>query len=143
MRGQVLIAASALAMMALAQPAAAQQYGSYQDEHVAQAESCQQSHNNRTAGGAVIGGATGAVLGSQVSGRHHRSDGSILGAIVGAFVGGAIGNSTADAQPQCQGQVQGSYDPYYGNAEPQQYGDQGKPGYDDDYSSLDGGPEGK
>jgi hypothetical protein len=90
-------------------------------------------------GGAVIGGAAGTVLGSQVAGRHHRTDGSILGAVLGAFVGGAIGNSTANAQPQCQGEVQGSYDPYYGNAAPQ-YGEDGKP---EDDSGLYGGPYGK
>jgi uncharacterized protein YcfJ len=138
MRGQAFIAASALAFAALAQPAAAQQYGSYQDEHVAQAQACQQSHTNRTIGGAAIGGTAGAVLGSQVSGRHHRTDGSILGAVVGAFLGGAIGNSTANAQPQCQDQAQGSYDPYYGNATPQSGDNQP---YDN--SGLDGAPYGK
>ena len=139
MRGQVLLAASAFALMALAAPAGAQQYGSYQEEHVAKTEACQQSHTNRTVGGAAIGGVTGAVVGSQVAGRHHRTDGSILGAVVGAFVGGAIGNSTANAQPQCQPGVEGQYDPNYGTPQDQQYSSD-EP---DDDSELAGGPYGK
>ena len=148
MRGQVLIAVSALALaLAFAQPASAQQYRTYQDGYVDQSRACQQSHTNRTVGGAAIGGVTGAVVGSQFAGRGHRGDGSLLGAVVGAFVGGAIGNSTARQQPQCQGQVAGNYDPYYGQAQPgyddgKSYADNGyandEQGYD---PGLDGGPD--
>ena len=65
MRGQALIAAAtmAAALLGAAQPAAAQ-YGSYHEQHVSNHYQCQQSRNNRTAGGAVIGGILGAVQGS-------------------------------------------------------------------------------
>lgn len=155
MRGQVLLAVSALALAAFASPASAQQYRSYQDEHVARSEACQQSHNNRTIGGAAIGGLAGAIAGNNIAGRGHRGDGSLLGAVVGAFVGGAIGNSTANAQPQCDGRVAGNYDPYYGQARApysdryadNRYNDDRRyddnryddNGYDD--SQLDGGPD--
>lgn len=131
MRGQAFIAAT-VAFVAFAQPAAAQQYPTYHDEHVATQQQCQQSRNNRTVGGAIIGGLAGAVLGSQVSGSGHRSDGSILGAVVGATAGGAIGRNTA----QCARVPQGSYDPYNGQSN-QQY--QNDP-YKNDDSGLAGGP---
>jgi uncharacterized protein YcfJ len=139
MRRQVLSAVTALAAtLALAQPAAAQRYNTYHDEHVANYQQCQQSRNNRTVGGAAIGALGGAVLGSQAGGRGHRSDGSILGAVVGAIAGGAIGRSTATAA--CNQQVQGSYDPYYGQSY-NQYG--GQPYAEDPYKDGDdlyGGP---
>lgn len=131
MRGQVFIAAAALALTAFAQPAAAQQYPSYHDEHVTLQQQCQQSRNNRTVGGAVIGGLIGAVLGSNVAGDGHRGDGTALGAVVGAAAGGAIGRSTA----KC-GEPEGSYDPYYGQQN--QY-NQNDP-YAHDNSGLEGGP---
>ncbi|MBI3437844.1 MAG: glycine zipper 2TM domain-containing protein [Proteobacteria bacterium] len=148
MRGQVLLAVSALALAAFAQPASAQQYRSYGDAYAAQTQECQQSHTNRTLGGAAIGGIAGAVAGNNIAGRRHHGDGSLLGAVVGAFVGGAIGNSTANQQPQCSGQVSGNYDPYYGQAQPpydDRYADNGysgDDGYKDDDSDLDGGPDG-
>lgn len=136
MRGQALFAASAFAVMAMAQPASAQQYRTYHDEHVAAAQ-CQQSRTNRTVGGAVIGGLAGAILGHNVAGgRGSRDEGTALGAVVGAVAGGAIGRNTA----QCDTQVRGSYDPYYGQAQAPYYGGNqnddlyGGPGYrNDDY----------
>jgi hypothetical protein len=129
MRGQALFAASALAVMAFAQPAAAQQYRTYHDEHVA-TQQCQQSQRNRTVGGALIGGIAGAILGHNVTnGRGARDEGTALGAVVGAVAGGAIGRNTAN----CSTQVQGSYDPYYGESQQPYYGEQS----DDD---LYGGP---
>lgn len=126
MKRQALFAASAFALMAMAQPASAQQYSTYHDAHVA-AQQCQQSRTNRTAGGAVIGGLLGAVLGHNVAGGHgSRDEGTALGAVVGAVAGGAIGRGTAN----CNTQVQGSYDPYYGQA---QYPDQGYYGREDEY----------
>lgn len=46
----------------------------------------------KTTGGAVIGAATGALIGSQVAGRGNRTAGGFIGAAVGALAGGAIGN---------------------------------------------------
>ena len=155
MRGQVLIAVSALSLAAFAQPAQAQQYRTYQDGYATQSPACRQSHTNRSLGGAAIGGVAGAVAGNNIAGRGHRGDGSLLGAIVGAFVGGAIGDSTANQQPQCQGDVSGAYDPYYGQGQRPyddgKYADNGNGddnGYrdddsynDDDGADLNGGPD--
>ncbi|MBX3430131.1 MAG: glycine zipper 2TM domain-containing protein [Hyphomonadaceae bacterium] len=123
MRRHLLTAAAvATALMAFAQPAAAQQYRSYHEEHVAN-QQCERSRQNRTVGGAVIGGVVGALLGREVAGnRGVRDEGTALGAIVGATAGGAIGRNSAQ---DCYG-VQGEYDrygrpvaygqqPYYGN----------------------------
>jgi hypothetical protein len=136
MRGKALVAASTLAAVLLGvQPAAAQQYRTYHDAHVANYEQCQQSRNNRTAGGAVIGGILGAVLGSNAAGsRSTRDEGRVLGAVVGAVAGGAIGRNTA----RCDSVPQGAYDPYYGQA----YRDYRDDDYDRDYRDEDlyGGP---
>jgi hypothetical protein len=133
MRGQVLIAAAALATaLFAAAPASAQAYDSYHDEHVANQEQCRASRSNRTVGGAIIGGILGAVLGSNVAGDGHRGDGTAVGAVAGAVAGGAIGRSTA----KCDEVPQGDYDPYYGQRS--NYGS-GDP-YDGDDSGLAGGP---
>ena len=111
MRGQSLFAASAFALMAIATPAAAQQYPTYHDEQVARQQQCQQSRQNRMIGGAIIGGIAGALLGREVADRGVRGEGAGLGAVVGAAAGAGIGRSTA----QCDTRVpEGSYDPYYG-----------------------------
>lgn len=114
MRGQVFVAASVLAAaLAGAQPAAAQQYRTYQDAHVAY-EQCQAQQRNRTIGGAVIGGIAGAILGHNVAGGHgSRDEGTALGAVVGAGAGGLIGHTNGACQPP----EANAYDPYYGQAQ--------------------------
>lgn len=158
MRGQVFVAASVLAaaLTVGVQPAAAQQYPTYQDAHVAQVQ-CQQAQRNRTIGGAIIGGIAGAILGHNVAGGHgSRDEGTALGAVVGAGAGGLIGHNMNNGQ--CQPPEAGAYDPYYGQAQPNaqygqndQYGDQysqndqdlyGAP-YDDPYSKSDDSYGGK
>ncbi len=143
MRGQAFIAATALvAALGAVQPAAAQQYSSYHEAHVATQQQCQTSRGNRTTGGAVIGGVLGALLGREVADRGVRGEGAALGAVVGAVAGGAVGRSTA----RC-GQVdQSAYDPYYGRPYAQQ-GQQApyqEPYYQEPYrgddSGLYGGP---
>lgn len=138
MRGQAFVAATAMAaaLMGMAQPAAAQNYPSYHDEHVSVQQQCQRARTNNTVAGAAIGGIAGAVLGSQAGARGHRTDGSIVGAVLGAVAGSAIGRSNT----RCD-QVQGSYDPYYGQAYPQQYGRNQYPDdrYRDDDYGLEGG----
>lgn len=133
MRRHLLAAAAvASAFVAFAQPAAAQQYRSYHDAHVANQQQCERSRNNRTAGGAVIGGVIGALLGREVADRGVRGEGAGLGAVVGAVAGGAIGRSTA----RCDDVPQGSYDPYYSRSQyPQQ-----DPYYGEDDDDLYGGP---
>ncbi|MGD9981707.1 MAG: YMGG-like glycine zipper-containing protein [Hyphomonadaceae bacterium] len=132
MRSHVLAAAAmATVLTAFAQPAAAQQYRSYHDEHVYNSQQCERSRQNRTAGGAVIGGVIGALLGREVADRGVRGEGAGLGAVVGAVAGGAIGRSTA----RCDSVREGAYDPYYGR--PYAEGDGYYRGDDDD---LYGGP---
>lgn len=132
MRRQFLaVAAMATVLVGFAQPAAAQQYRTYHDAHVANQQQCERSRNNRTAGGAIIGGVLGAVLGREAADRGVRGEGAGLGAVIGAVAGGAIGRSTA----RCDERPQGSYDPYYGQ---NQYPDDGYYGEDDD--DLYGGP---
>jgi len=131
MRRQFLAAAAvATALVAFAQPAAAQQYRSYHDEHVSTQQQCERSRNNRTAGGAVIGGVLGALLGREVADRGVRGEGAGLGAVVGAVAGGAIGRSTAECD-----RVRGQYDQY---GRPVGYGQQPYYGNQDD--DLAGGP---
>jgi hypothetical protein len=137
MRRHLLAAAAvATALVAFAQPAAAQQYRSYHDEHVSTQQQCQTSRNNRTAGGAVVGGILGALLGREVADRGVRGEGAALGAVVGAVAGGTVGRSTA----RCD-QVQGQYDQYgrpVGYGQQPYYGNEG--GYRDDNDDLYGGP---
>jgi uncharacterized protein YcfJ len=116
MRGQAFVAATALAAALMGvQPANAQQYPTYQDAHVAQAQ-CQDAQRNRTVGGAIIGGIAGAILGHNVAGGHgSRDEGTALGAVVGAGAGGLIGHNM---NGQCAAPEAGAYDPYYGQAQP-------------------------
>lgn len=136
MRRHLLTAAAvATALVAFAQPAAAQQYRSYHDEHVSTQQQCERSRNNRTAGGAVIGGVLGALLGREVADRGVRGEGAGLGAVVGAVAGGAVGRSTA----RCD-DVRGQYDQY---GRPVAYGQQpyyGDEQYGRDDDDLYGGP---
>ncbi len=130
MRGQVMLAASAMAaLMALAQPAQAQQ-GYYASPAYTQAEqSCSDSRNRRTITGAAIGAALGGILGNNVGRHGHQGDGTVLGAVLGGATGAAIGRSTA----RCDARQAYGYDqPYQG----QPY--QGPPPRDD--SGLYGGP---
>jgi len=133
---KAFVAATAMAAALMgAQPAAAQHYRSYHDEHVANYEQCQRSRNNRTVGGAVIGGLLGAVVGHNAAGsRATRDEGRVLGAVVGAVAGGAIGRNTA----RCEQVPQGAYDPYYGQA----YGQYPDDGYYRDDEDLYGGHDG-
>jgi len=55
----------------------------------------QRDAGNRGVVGALIGGASGATIGSQVAASGHRTDGSLLGGVLGAFAGAAIGHNTA------------------------------------------------
>jgi uncharacterized protein YcfJ len=128
MKRQAFLAAAAMAAALVSvQPASAQQYRTYHEAHVANQQQCQTSRQNRTVGGAVVGGIIGAVLGREVADRGVRGEGALLGAVVGATAGGAIGRNTA----QCSQVPQGDYDPYYGHAQDTYYGG------DDD---LYGGP---
>lgn len=145
MRVQALLAATILSASMLIAPtsASAEGYGraypSYHDAHAAQGQ-CEQQRRNRTATGAAIGGVAGAVLGSGVSSRGARTEGSILAGVLGAAVGAMI----ARGQP-CAGVAQGDYDPYAGQPQSAPYG---RDPYNNDRrthdrdGSLYGGPSG-
>jgi hypothetical protein len=92
-------AAAAMALgagLAAPQSAAAQSYGygapqyggSYYDP-------CRRDQTQRGVMGALVGGALGAMLGSQTAANHHRTDGSLLGGGLGALAGAYVGNRTA------------------------------------------------
>ncbi len=57
---------------------------------------CEQQRDERTAGGTIIGGIAGAVIGGNVADRKNRTEGAVLGGIVGAVAGNAIARSSAD-----------------------------------------------
>ena len=88
-KGALAMAAGAVALCAAATASAQpyQGYGAYNP--------CQRDANNRGVTGALIGGAGGAVLGSQFAANGHRRDGSLLGGVIGAIAGASIGHSTA------------------------------------------------
>jgi len=99
-KGVAALAAGAMALGAVsaaqAQPygpgyAPAPGYNNY--------DPCQREANGRGIGGALLGGGIGAVVGSQVSANHHRSDGSLLGGVLGAIVGANVGHSSAACRP--------------------------------------------
>jgi hypothetical protein len=50
-------------------------------------------YSNDTAGGAVVGGALGAITGAAVSGRKNRPENALIGAGIGALTGGLLGNA--------------------------------------------------
>ncbi len=82
-------------------PAADQRYEAYAENWASQ--NCIKSNGN-TAGGAVIGGLFGALLGSSIAGYHNRGAGALVGGIAGAAGGAAVGsaqdNATSPAAPR-------------------------------------------
>ena len=96
-----LAAAAGLAALVCATAASAQPYGG---PGYSNYDPCRRDANGRGVVGALIGGGIGAVVGSQVSANHHRSDGSLVGGLLGALVGAGVGNSSAACR-------QGAYAP--------------------------------
>ena len=77
------------------------------DRYAADAErwarsNCVKSQGD-TAGGALLGGIIGAIIGSSVAGRHDRGAGAFAGAAVGAVGGAAIasGSGGNETSPGC------------------------------------------
>jgi surface antigen len=58
---------------------------------------------NTAAVGAVLGGATGAVIGSRVSEREDRPVAIILGSVIGAVIGAKIGEEIDERDRACIG----------------------------------------
>jgi hypothetical protein len=65
----------------------------------AQGRSCAEVRQNNQVGGAIVGSILGGVLGSNVAGRGHKSDGTALGAVVGGMIGAGAGGNVRCAQP--------------------------------------------
>jgi hypothetical protein len=98
-KGVAALAAGALTLGAVG-AAQAQPYGQYGYYGNGQAQGygydpCRRDANGRGIVGALVGGGIGATVGSQISGNHHRTDGSVLGGVLGALVGAGVGNSSA------------------------------------------------
>ncbi len=68
-----------------------------------------QTPGERAAGGALIGGATGAAVGGLATGR---GSGALAGGLIGAAGGAIIGAATAPEQNPCP---YGTYRDRYGN----------------------------
>jgi hypothetical protein len=101
-KGVAAIVAGALALGAGGVAAQAQPYGQYgyygNNPGYGSGygyDPCQRDANGRGIAGALVGGGMGAVIGSQVSANHHRSDGSLVGGLLGALVGAGVGKSSA------------------------------------------------
>ena len=88
-------AVGGVAFTGLSTPAAAQ---GYYDGGGYSYDGCQREQTNRGVAGALIGGALGAVIGSQAASRGVRTEGSLLGGAVGAVGGAAVGSSSAACQ---------------------------------------------
>jgi opacity protein-like surface antigen len=100
-----LAAVMALAAAASApQAASAQPYGYYGQGAPGGAyyDPCRRDQNGRGIVGALIGGALGATLGSQVAASGHRTDGSLLGGGLGAIGGAVVGSHSAACAPGSQ-----------------------------------------
>lgn len=76
--------------------ASAQSYGYYgQTQGQTYYDPCRRDQTNRSTAGALIGGAIGAVIGSNTAAGGVRSEGALLGGALGAAAGAAIGNRGA------------------------------------------------
>ncbi|HQQ64370.1 MAG TPA: OmpA family protein [Pseudomonadales bacterium] len=62
---------------------------------------------DKTAKGAGIGAAGGAVLGAMLD-KHHRAQGALLGAAIGGVAGGAYGHRMDKQEAELKQQMQGS-----------------------------------
>lgn len=89
-------------------PGYAEQGGSYYQGQDRYYDPCHRDTAQRGVGGALVGGLAGAVVGSQLAGNGHRTDGSVLGGVVGAVIGNKVGRDTAACRDGRYG------DPRYG-----------------------------
>lgn len=68
---------------------------------------CRNDRGQRQGAGTFIGGAAGAVAGSQLAARGRRTEGSILGGVVGAVIGNVVGRNSAN---NCEAYPSNYYD---------------------------------
>lgn len=71
---------------------------------------CETPQGQAAGGGAIIGGATGALLGAAISGR---PEGALLGGVAGAATGAMVGSASAANRPPPRRCTEYYYD-YYG-----------------------------
>ncbi|MAK81328.1 hypothetical protein [Phenylobacterium sp.] len=94
--GVATLAAAAVAPTA----ASAQSYGYYgQTQGNTYYDPCRRDQTNRSTAGALIGGALGAVIGSNAAAGGVRTEGALLGGALGAAAGAAVGNRAAACAP--------------------------------------------
>lgn len=93
-KASVALAAGAM-LMSSAATAQAQPYGYNGGSSGYTYDPCKREKTSRATGGALLGGAIGAVIGSQAAARGHRTDGSLLGGALGAAIGAGVGSSAA------------------------------------------------
>lgn len=132
---------------ALSVPSFAQAQSGYYGQGNYNYDPCRRDSTNRGTTGALIGGALGAVIGSNAAARNARTEGALLGGALGAAVGAGVGKSSAACAPQTRqgyygrsqnyGYNNGYNNGYYGN---QNYGYQGgyyNGGYQNDGYAYD------
>ncbi|MDP1875723.1 hypothetical protein [Phenylobacterium sp.] len=94
--GVATLAAAAMAPAA----ASAQSAGYYgQTQGNTYYDPCRRDQTNRSTAGALIGGALGAVIGSNAAAGGVRTEGALLGGALGAAAGAAVGNRGAACAP--------------------------------------------
>ena len=141
-KGAFAAAAGVMALTGAVSTAQAQPYpGSYSGDSYY--NPCQRDAGNRGITGALVGGAGGAVIGSQFAASGHRRDGSLLGGVLGALAGAAVGkNTTGCSSGQAYVQPRSSYNGYSNNGyyapQPQPYAyDDRAQRYDNRYDDRD------
>lgn len=92
-RSKLTIAALAAAT-ALTAAGSAQAQSAYYDRGYSY-DPCRREETNRSTTGALVGGALGAVIGSNAAARGVRTEGALLGGALGAAVGAGVGKSSA------------------------------------------------
>lgn len=75
--------------------ASAQSSGYYDSRSGSYYDPCRRSTTTRGTTGALIGGAIGAVIGSNAAARNARTEGALLGGALGAATGAAVGSRSA------------------------------------------------
>ena len=82
-------------------------------------DACERRRDSQVAAG-VVGATLGAIAGSQIAARGHRTDGSILGGVLGAVVGASAGSSAgrnSNGAAACDNRYDRSgYDYRYGDS---------------------------
>ncbi|WP_374570017.1 glycine zipper 2TM domain-containing protein [Phenylobacterium sp.] len=118
---------------------AAAQSAGYYDGGSYNYDPCRRASTNRGTVGALIGGAMGAVIGSNAAARNARTEGALLGGALGAATGAAVGNRsaacTSSYAPPPPAPRTSYYQPRYDNRYYQgRYDDDGDRGYTESYS---------